>query len=150
MRPSYAWIVINGSGNELPPFHCQAITWTGADLFSAGTLRTYISEIWINSQTLSLKKMLLKLQQTLQDLQGFYHTKDGFRPDFGDIKYGYVEELQRSFCLVNVQVPSTFIVSVAKYWLGLCVWDNCLHLALLNFWSLRDLDMILKCNFDFF
>ena len=43
------WVII-GSGNDMMPVLCQAITWTKADLLPIGSLETDASEIWIKIQ----------------------------------------------------------------------------------------------------
>ena len=50
-----------GSGNVLSPIQLQAITWTNAHLLSIGSLRTNFSEIQIEIQSFSFKKMHLKM-----------------------------------------------------------------------------------------
>ena len=47
--------------NQITPIWCQAITWTNVDLLSIGPLGTNFSEILIEVQTFSLKKMHLKM-----------------------------------------------------------------------------------------
>ena len=56
---SVNWMGI-GSGNGLSPVRCQAITWTNADVLSIGSLGANFSEISIEIQTFSFKKMCLK------------------------------------------------------------------------------------------
>ena len=55
------WISI-GSGNGLSPVHRQAITWTNAGLFSVGLMGTNFSEIQIEIQSFSFRKIHLKLR----------------------------------------------------------------------------------------
>ena len=50
-----------GSDNGLLAGQCQAIIWTNAGLLSIGTLGTHLSEHVIEIQTVSLKKMHLKI-----------------------------------------------------------------------------------------
>ena len=50
-----------GSGNVLLPIRHQAITWTDADLLSIWTLETNFSEILIEIQMFSLKKLKLNV-----------------------------------------------------------------------------------------
>ena len=50
-----------GSGNGLSPVRRQAIIGTNVGLLSIGALETNISEIWIEIQNFSLKKMHLKI-----------------------------------------------------------------------------------------
>ena len=54
-------LVIIGSDNGLSPGRRQAIIWTNAGLLSIGTLETNFSEIPIELQTFSFKKMHLKM-----------------------------------------------------------------------------------------
>ena len=54
-------LVIIGSDIGLLPVMRQAIIWTSADLLSIGTWGTKFSEILIEIQTLSFKKMQLKM-----------------------------------------------------------------------------------------
>ena len=54
------WVSI-ASGNGFAPNRRQAITWTKADLLLIGPLGTYFSEILIEIQTFSFKKMHLKM-----------------------------------------------------------------------------------------
>ena len=54
-------LVIIGADNGLSPGRRQAIIWTNAGLLSIGTLETNFSEIPIELQTFSFKKMHLKM-----------------------------------------------------------------------------------------
>ena len=54
-------ITIIGSDNGLSPGRRQAIIWTNAGIFFIGPLGTNFSEISIEIQTFSLKKMHLKM-----------------------------------------------------------------------------------------
>ena len=54
-------LTITGSCNGLSPWRRQAITWTNAGISSIGPLATNFSEILIKIQTLSFKKMYLKI-----------------------------------------------------------------------------------------
>ena len=49
------------SGNGLSPVRRQAITWTNHVILSIGPLRTNFSEILIENQTFSFKKMISKM-----------------------------------------------------------------------------------------
>ena len=50
-----------GSDNGLSPVRCQAIIWTNAGILLIGPLGTNFSEILIGIQTISFKKMHLKM-----------------------------------------------------------------------------------------
>ena len=50
-----------GSGNGLSPERCQAIIWTNAGILLIGPLGTNFSEILIEIQNFSLKKIFLKM-----------------------------------------------------------------------------------------
>ena len=52
---------IIASGNGLSPVRRQATTWTNADLLLIGPSETHFSEISIEIQTFSLKKIRLKM-----------------------------------------------------------------------------------------
>ena len=54
-------LTIIGSDNGLSPERRQAIIWTNAGILLIGPLGTNFSEILIESQTFSLKKMRLKM-----------------------------------------------------------------------------------------
>ena len=54
-------ITIIGSDNSLSPGRRQAIIWTNAGVLLIGPLGTYFSEILIEIQTFSLKKIWLKM-----------------------------------------------------------------------------------------
>ena len=54
-------LTIIGSDNGLLPGRCQAIIWTSAGILLIGPLGTNFSEISIGIQTLSFKKMHLKI-----------------------------------------------------------------------------------------
>ena len=54
-------LTIIGSGNGLSPGRRQAIIWTNAGILWIGPLETNFSEILIGIQTLSFKKMHLKM-----------------------------------------------------------------------------------------
>ena len=54
-------LTIIGSDNGLSPGRRQAIIWTNAGIVLIGPLGTNFSEILIEIQTFSLKKMLLKM-----------------------------------------------------------------------------------------
>ena len=54
-------IIIIGSDNGLAPGQCQAITWTNAGILLIGSLEINFSEILIESNTFSFKKMHLKM-----------------------------------------------------------------------------------------
>ena len=54
-------LTIIGSGNGLSPCRRQAIIWTNAGLLFIGPLGTYLSEIWIQIQQCSFKKIDLKM-----------------------------------------------------------------------------------------
>ena len=51
----------SGSGDDLSPDRCQAITWTNDYLLSIGPLGTKFSGIVIENETFSLTKFHLKL-----------------------------------------------------------------------------------------
>ena len=53
--------VIIGSGNGLPPFRRQAISWTNAGLLSFGLLATNLSEILIGILPFSSRKIHFKM-----------------------------------------------------------------------------------------
>ena len=57
---SVNWCII-GSDNGLSPVRRQAITWTSDESLSIGLLGTHFSQILIEIQTFSLKKMHLKI-----------------------------------------------------------------------------------------
>ena len=59
MNSSATWIIM-GSGNGLVPAWHQSITWTDDDSLCTGHFETNFSEIWINPQKFSSKKMHLK------------------------------------------------------------------------------------------
>ena len=59
LRPSELTII--GSDNGLSPERHQAIIWTNAGILLIGPLGTNFSEILIEIQTFSLKKMRLKI-----------------------------------------------------------------------------------------
>ena len=66
LRPSDAYICVGkltiiGSDNGLSPERRQAIIWTNAGILLIGPLGTNFSEILIEIQTFSLKKMRLKV-----------------------------------------------------------------------------------------
>ena len=64
LRPSDACVgklAIIGSDNGLSPERCQAIIWTSAGILVIGPLGTNFSEILIEIQTFSLKKIRLKM-----------------------------------------------------------------------------------------
>ena len=50
-----------GSNNGLSPGRCQAIIWISAGILITGPLGTNFTEIWIEIQTFSFKKMHLKM-----------------------------------------------------------------------------------------
>ena len=52
--------IINGSDNGLFPGQRQAIIWTKVEILLTGSLRTNISEILIEIQTSSFKKIHFK------------------------------------------------------------------------------------------
>ena len=54
-------MTIIGSDNGLSPGRCQAIIWTNAGILLIRTIGTNFSEIVIEIQTFSLKKMRLKM-----------------------------------------------------------------------------------------
>ena len=54
-------LTIIGSDNGLSPGRCQAIIWTNAGILLIGPLGTNFSEILIEIQTFSLKKIRLKM-----------------------------------------------------------------------------------------
>ena len=54
-------LTIIGSDNGLSPERRQAIIWTNAGILLIGPLGTNFSEIWIDIQTFSLKKIRLKM-----------------------------------------------------------------------------------------
>ena len=54
-------LTIIGSDNGLSPAWCQAIIWTNAGILLIGPLGTNFSEILIEIQTFSLKKIRLKM-----------------------------------------------------------------------------------------
>ena len=54
-------LTIIGSDNGLSPGRRQAIIWTNVGILLIGPLRTNFSEILIENQTFSLKKMHLKM-----------------------------------------------------------------------------------------
>ena len=54
-------LTIIGSGNGLSPGRRQAIIWTNAEILSIGPLGTNFSEISIEINTFSFKKMRLKV-----------------------------------------------------------------------------------------
>ena len=54
-------LTIIGSYNGLSPERCQAIIWTNAGILLMGPLGTNFSEILIEIQTFSLKKIRLKM-----------------------------------------------------------------------------------------
>ena len=54
-----------GSDNGLSLVRCQAIIWTYAGLLLIGPLRTNLSEILIEIQTFSLKKIRLKMSSVI-------------------------------------------------------------------------------------
>ena len=54
-------LTIIGSDNGLSPERCQAIIWTNAGILLIGPLGTNFSEILIEIQTFSLKKIRLKM-----------------------------------------------------------------------------------------
>ena len=54
-------LTITGSDNGLSPRRCQAIIWTNADILLIWPLGTMFSEIFIEIQPFSLKKMHLKM-----------------------------------------------------------------------------------------
>ena len=54
-------ITMIGSDNGLSPGRRQAIIWTNAGLLLIGPLGTHFSEIWIEIQTFSFKKIHLKV-----------------------------------------------------------------------------------------
>ena len=54
-------LTIIGSDNGLSPERCQAIIWTNAVILFTGPLGTNFSEISIEIQTFSLKKIRLKM-----------------------------------------------------------------------------------------
>ena len=54
-------LTIIGSDNGLSPEQRQAIIWTNAGILLIGPLGTNFSEILIEIQTFSLKKILLKM-----------------------------------------------------------------------------------------
>ena len=56
-----AILVIIGSDNDLLPGRREAIIWTNAVILLIGPLGTNFSEILIEIQTFSFKKMHLKL-----------------------------------------------------------------------------------------
>ena len=53
--------IISSNNNILSPHLRQAIIWANAWLSSIGPMRTYFSEIWINLQQFSMKKMHMKM-----------------------------------------------------------------------------------------
>ena len=57
---------IIGSDNGLLPGRCQAIIWTNVGILSIGPLGTNFSEILIEIQTFSFKKMHLKMSSVKQ------------------------------------------------------------------------------------
>ena len=59
-----------GSDNGLSPGRRQAIIWTNAWMLLIGPLGTNFSEIVIEIQPFSLKKMRLKMSQWLNVLRG--------------------------------------------------------------------------------
>ena len=54
-------LTIIGSDNGLSPNRCQAIIWNNAGILLIGPLGTKFSEIWIEIQIFSFKKMHLKI-----------------------------------------------------------------------------------------
>ena len=54
-------LVIIGSGNGLPHFRRQAITWTKVDLLSTGLLGINFSEIWVGILPFSFRKIQLDI-----------------------------------------------------------------------------------------
>ena len=54
-------LTIIGLDNGLSPEQCQAIIWTSAEILLIGTLGTNFSEILMEIQTFSLKKLHLKM-----------------------------------------------------------------------------------------
>ena len=54
-------LTIIGSDNGLPPGRRQAIIWTNAGILLIGLLGTNFNEILIEIDTLSFKKMYLKM-----------------------------------------------------------------------------------------
>ena len=60
--PTSAAFMLQWTGSALvQPIRHQAITWTNAHLLSIGPLGTNFSEIWINIQNFSFKKIHLKI-----------------------------------------------------------------------------------------
>ena len=57
-------LTIIGSDNGLSPERHQAIIWTNVGILLIGPLGTNFSEIWIEIQTFSLKKIRLKMSST--------------------------------------------------------------------------------------
>ena len=57
-------LTIVGSDNGLSPERRQAIIWTNAGILLIGPLGTNFSEILIEIQTFSLKKIRLKMSST--------------------------------------------------------------------------------------
>ena len=57
-------LTIIGSDNGLSPERRQAIIWTNAGILLIGPLGTNFSEILIEIQTFSLKKIRLKMSST--------------------------------------------------------------------------------------
>ena len=57
-------LTIISSDNSLSPGRRQAIIWTNAGILSIGPLGTNFSDILIENQTISLKKMHLKMSST--------------------------------------------------------------------------------------
>ena len=63
-RVTHLWVgklTIIGSDNGLSSERCQAIIWTNAGILLIGPLGTNFSEILIEIQTFSLKKIRLKM-----------------------------------------------------------------------------------------
>ena len=54
-------LTLISSDNDLSPGRRQAIIWTNAGILSIGPLGTNFSEILIENQTISLKKMHMKM-----------------------------------------------------------------------------------------
>ena len=57
----YSGVEHMGSGNDLSPVQCQAITWTNTDISNIQPIKTNFSEVLITIKTFSFMKMHLKV-----------------------------------------------------------------------------------------
>ena len=97
-------LTIIGSDNGLSPERRQAIIWTNAGILLIGPLGTNFSEILIETQTFSLKKIRLKMSSA---------KSCSFRLDLNVLKTGkvYVRNQHCGYCCLQ---PSVAIVLI-KY-----------------------------------